>query len=971
MRNLFFYCLVIIAIQAGAVTADGVTPKRLAFSEKLGVEVFALPDSKGVWCQPTMTLNIMLKDNSPLLEPSGLGGFLPKLNAIFDKECPEATAANASVIKTLDNSVFGSPLNISKADGWVVKTSAPETAPVKDNKLIGQETSSKESNNKDISNASNASWISKIKNYFNDTSTKQIIVDQENKQSVTNSNPVVAQVETHTNQVVNKLTEQSIKNASFFPIQLEKNNDGFSKHSDDCKTQFKDGIATSCDEQHEILLIAYGDLNADKQDDAVISVSSGPEGANHPTSTLAFYLNNNGIPQYQGGIYPAPDNQPAFVESLLIKEGKVFSDILATKDTDALCCPSLKLKEIYQLQGSRLIIDSGQNKSQKPPQVIVQPNITSIIQQKNNQNTQQFNRSLPKPEKLMLGNIDISHLAIAAIIGAVVGAAISDKGRRFRKFVFRFLLGIIAISAFIFLEPVQALIVFLISAFTSAYYLRDKIFRKGLKNRPTIYGSAEWADLEHLKESGKFSDNGLFLGDFEDGVNHMELKYSGDRHLLTVAPTRSGKGVSSIIPNLLNYQGSMLVIDPKGENAKITARYRGATDGLGQTIHIVDPWGITGEKISCFNPLDWLSPEDEDISENAMILADSIVTTNEGSSEPFWNEEAKALLMGLILYVALDNKEKANRSLGRVRDIIVSDDNTFKETLQSMFNSPNSIVSSTAARTASKDIKLRSGVLTSLQAQTHFLDSPRIRANLSRSDFKFGDLKSSKMTVYLVLPSDRLDTFGRWLRLLIQQAITVNARNIEQKPDKPILFLLDEMPSLGRLTMVEQAYGLMAGFGMQLWGIVQDLSQLERIYDKGWETFIGNSGVIQYFGSRDQKTTEYFSKLCGVTTVEKVSFGSSIAKGISSALGTSSNSGSGQSGGSSGTSNTKTDSTTSTDSVNTDLIQRHLAYADELMVLRNQRQIIFIENLNPIDGKKISWYDDTRFKSLGNNLQGN
>ena len=179
------------------------------------------------------------------------------------------------------------------------------------------------------------------------------------------------------------------------------------------------------------------------------------------------------------------------------------------------------------------------------------------------------------------------------------------------------------------------------------------------------------------------------------------------------------------------------------------------------------------------------------------------------------------------------------------------------------------------------------------------------------------------------------------------------------------------MPSLGRLTMVEQAYGLMAGFGMQLWGIVQDLSQLERIYDKGWETFIGNSGVIQYFGSRDQKTTEYFSKLCGVTTVEKVSFGSSIAKGISSALGTSSNSGSGQSGGSSGTSNTKTDSTTSTDSVNTDLIQRHLAYADELMVLRNQRQIIFIENLNPIDGKKISWYDDTRFKSLGNNLQGN
>jgi type IV secretion system protein VirD4 len=154
----------------------------------------------------------------------------------------------------------------------------------------------------------------------------------------------------------------------------------------------------------------------------------------------------------------------------------------------------------------------------------------------------------------------------------------------------------------------------------------------------------------------------------------------------------------------------------------------------------------------------------------------------------------------------------------------------------------------------------------------------RIRASLAASDFKFEDLKTSKMTVYLVLPADRLQTFGRWLRLLVQQGITVNARNVEVKPDKPILFLLDEMASLGRLTMVEQAFGLMAGFGMQLWGIVQDLSQLEGIYGKGWETFIGNSGVLQYFGSRDHKTAEYFSKLCGVSTVEKSSFGRSVAR---------------------------------------------------------------------------------------------
>lgn len=287
-------------------------------------------------------------------------------------------------------------------------------------------------------------------------------------------------------------------------------------------------------------------------------------------------------------------------------------------------------------------------------------------------------------------------------------------------------------------------------------------------------------------------------------------------------------------------------------------------------LHVVDPWHVTGLESSCFNPLDWLDPNDPDISEKALILADSIVVgQHQSSADPFWNDEARALLMGILLFVALDEGE-SDRDLGRVRDIIVADADEFDSILARMFQNSNPIVRSTAARTASKEPKLRSNVLASLQAHTHFLDSPRIRESLKRSDFKFQDLKTSKMTVYLVLPADRLQTFGRWLRLLVQQALTVNARNLTVKPDKPILFLLDEMAALGRLTMVEQAFALMAGFGMQLWGIVQDLSQLEKIYDKGWETFVGNSGVLQYFGSRDQKTAEYFSKLCGVTTVQKI-----------------------------------------------------------------------------------------------------
>ncbi len=405
----------------------------------------------------------------------------------------------------------------------------------------------------------------------------------------------------------------------------------------------------------------------------------------------------------------------------------------------------------------------------------------------------------------------------------------------------------------------------------------------------------------------------------------------------------------------------MIVIDPKGENARITKDRRGEGNpargipGMGQDVHVIDPWKITGFEASHFNPLDWLKSDVENISENAMILADAMVPQRAGTREPFWDEEAKALLMGILLHVALADDEEGNRNLGRVRDIICLDDDFFHDVLQTMRESKNPIAASTAARTISKEEKLRSNVLSSLQSHTHFLDSPRIRESLSKSDLKFEDLKTKKMTVYLVLPADRIDAFGRWLRLLIQQAITVNARNIETKPEKPILFLLDEMAALNRLSMVEQAYGLMAGFGMQLWGIVQDLSQLEKIYGTGWQTFIGNSGVLQYFGSRDHKTAEYFSKLCGVTTIIKASITNAIARAFTSTTS--------QGGGSSSSSTTSSDSTT------LDVAQRNLAYPDELMVLKKNRQLILVENLNPIAGEKVIWYDDKKLGSLGISLK--
>lgn len=472
-------------------------------------------------------------------------------------------------------------------------------------------------------------------------------------------------------------------------------------------------------------------------------------------------------------------------------------------------------------------------------------------------------------------------------------------------------------------------------------------FVERIRELPTTLGSARWATIREMMDGGLFSGEGFLLGRAFFGPDeHHRVTYSGDRHLLTIAPSRSGKGINVVIPNLFAYDGSVLVTDPKGENAMITADHR--RDVLGQEVHVIDPWTITGLTPSRFNPLDWLQPDDIDIGDNAMLLADAIVEMAGGDSK-YFDEESLGLLPGLMIYVAIDPAEDGQRTLGRVRDLLLLDGDDLRKLFTRMLKSPNHMVRSTGARCLQKEEKLLSNVWATLQSQTHFLDSPRIRESLSASDFDFAEMKSKRMTIYLAIPGDRLRSHGRFLRLLIQQALTVNARNIEAKPDKNVLFMIDEMPALGRLSAIEQAYGLMAGYGMQLHGICQNLSQLKTAYGEGFETFIANSGMVQYLGSGDHMTSDYFSKLCGVTTVWNASTAIARAFGVTRGKDTS-----------------QSDTTTETDTATG--TQRQLIYPDELRRLPHTKQLLLIGNMNPIIADRHPWFEDHDLKHLGRNL---
>lgn len=390
------------------------------------------------------------------------------------------------------------------------------------------------------------------------------------------------------------------------------------------------------------------------------------------------------------------------------------------------------------------------------------------------------------------------------------------------------------------------------------------------------HGSARFATR---KERAAFEGGeGLLIGrDLDTG---KLLRYDGPAHLLTLAPTRAGKGVGTVIPNLLLAERSVLVIDPKGENAKIAGEARKRFGA----VHILDPFGVTGMPASAYNPLGRLDAESLDLGEDAASLAEALVMDPPGQqSEAHWNEEAKALLAGLIMF-AVAHEDQDRKTLSTVREYLTLPPEKFRTLLELMQDSDaaGGLIARAANRFLGKSDREAASVVSSAQRHTHFLDSPRIVAATARSDFQFSALRHDLTSIFLVLPPNRLDAYSRWLRLLVAQALQDIARDAElrtthgngaeaaqagaQPLKQPALFLLDEFAALGRLEAVERAMGLMAGYGLQLWPILQDMSQLRDLYGARANTFVANAGVLQCFGVNDFETAKWLSQMIGRET---------------------------------------------------------------------------------------------------------
>jgi len=294
--------------------------------------------------------------------------------------------------------------------------------------------------------------------------------------------------------------------------------------------------------------------------------------------------------------------------------------------------------------------------------------------------------------------------------------------------------------AFIALDLVTLAI---LALFAFRFITAPIILHFGQAGDDDTHGSARFATNREIAPLAKAND-GLLIG--RDGKTGRLLRYDGPAHLLTMAPTRTGKDVGTIIPNLLTADRSLICIDPKGENAKITGRAR---QKFGP-VHVLDPFGITGLSSAAFNPLDALEPDGLDVAEDASSLAEALVHDEPGQGgEAHWNEEANALIAGLILKIVV-KESRSRRTLSTLREYLTLPPDTFAALLKRMQD--NEAVGGLIARAANRHLgkadREAAGVLLAAQRHTHFLDSPRMTAALGRSDFTFTDLETQTGSVF-------------------------------------------------------------------------------------------------------------------------------------------------------------------------------------------------------------------------------
>lgn len=459
--------------------------------------------------------------------------------------------------------------------------------------------------------------------------------------------------------------------------------------------------------------------------------------------------------------------------------------------------------------------------------------------------------------------------------------------------------------------------------------------------RRALHGDARFATALEIERAGLTGHDGGTPSILVGRHGKRFLALAGQLSVMLSAPTRSGKGVGVVIPNLLNWPDSAVALDVKGELYEVTAGYRAAH---GQAVYAFSPFDEDARSHR-WNPLSTVRTSPLHRVGDLLAIG-QVFFPNDGSgtsSEAFFNDQARNLFLGLALYL-LETPELP-RTIGEMLRQSSGKGRPLKDHLAAAIKQraedgqPLSDECADALqRLLSNSENTLSSIVATFNAPLIIFADAVVDAATSADDFRLEDVRRRRMSVYVRIPPNRLASARPLLSLFFSQLVSLNTRTLPSQ-DRSLsvqcLLVNDEFTAMGRVGVISTAAAFLAGYGLRLLTVVQAMSQLDAVYgEKEARTFATNHGLQILYAPREQRDADEYSAMLGHFTERATSRGRSRSF-----------SGHGH----------------TTVSRNESDQRRALLLPQEFKELGSERLVIVLENCKPILGEKIRYHREKVF----------
>lgn len=390
---------------------------------------------------------------------------------------------------------------------------------------------------------------------------------------------------------------------------------------------------------------------------------------------------------------------------------------------------------------------------------------------------------------------------------------------------------------------------------------------QGVK-RP-LHGAARWAGEAEIRRAELRARRGIVLG----RKAGRPLVFGGAEHVVLYAPTRSGKGVGVVIPNLLTWTDSVVVLDVKRENWEATAGWRAAQGQQVLLFDPLDPEGCTAR----YNPLGHIDRSDPIAVLDELQRIAGMLFPAPPAADPFWVDSARTGFVGVGALLAAEPDSPL--CLGAIYGELTRGDprTTLPRRLAALVAEGRPV--SAGCRAALADFCSASdntfaSVRQTLTSRLNLWLNPRVCAATAASDFDLAALRSRRTSLYLAASPENLGRVAPLYNLLFQQLVDLSCRQRPSPSRHPyqVLLLLDEFARLGHAPVLARAFAYVAGYGLRLLPVLQSTAQLRGEYGPELtEEILANCAVEIVFAPKALKTANELSERLGYASVRSAS----------------------------------------------------------------------------------------------------